>query len=121
MDRQRLQIRHRAGWHLSYYMGVAELARKVESFSHREYDTHAVKAADHIRQVRCWVNSPSSGPNESQCHCCMSSEFCMFHAVRTHFLKGRQGASMKGLCAAADVLSSCMHACMHVNEANFDS
>ena len=32
-------------------MGLAELVRKVESFSHRERDTPAVEAAEHIRQV----------------------------------------------------------------------
>ncbi len=50
---QRYHVRQRAGWHLSYYMGVPELARKVESFSHREYDTPEIKAAEHIRCTSC--------------------------------------------------------------------
>ena len=45
----RYHVRKGAGWHLSYYMGLPDLARKLESFSHSEYDSAEFKAADHIR------------------------------------------------------------------------
>lgn len=41
-------MRKDGGWHLSYYMGLADLARKLESFSHSEYDAPEFKAADHV-------------------------------------------------------------------------
>ena len=58
---QRYHVRKEAGWHLSYYMGLPDLARKLESFSHSEYDAAEFKAMDHIRytlpasHVLSWV------------------------------------------------------------------
>ncbi|CAL8462147.1 g1678 [Coccomyxa elongata] len=50
-ENSRYHLRRSAGWHLSYYMGISELARKIESFSHKELNLPEYKAADHI--VKC--------------------------------------------------------------------
>lgn len=49
-ENSRYHLRREAGWHLSYYMSIADLARKIESFSHKELDLPEFKAADHIRE-----------------------------------------------------------------------
>lgn len=48
LENTRFHLRKDAGWHLSYYMSIADLARKIESFSHRELNLPEFKAADHI-------------------------------------------------------------------------
>ena len=50
-ENSRYHLRRSAGWHLSYYMSISELARKIESFSHKELNLPEYKAADHI--VEC--------------------------------------------------------------------
>ena len=47
-ENTRYHLRQSAGWHLSYYMGISELARKIESFSHKELNLPEYKAEDHI-------------------------------------------------------------------------
>ena len=39
-----------AGWHLSYFTSVAAIARKVESFSHSEFNLPQFKQAAHIQR-----------------------------------------------------------------------
>lgn len=43
-------LRQDAGWHLNYYMPIADLARKIESFSHKEYDLPEFKGQEHIAE-----------------------------------------------------------------------
>lgn len=38
----------RCGWHFSYCMSLAEIQRKLESFSHTEYNTEEYKSEAHI-------------------------------------------------------------------------
>lgn len=38
------------GWHLSYFMNPKEIAHKIESFSHTEYDTEEIKDLDRIKK-----------------------------------------------------------------------
>ena len=50
LENSRYHLRHDAGWHLSYYMSIADLARKIESFSHKELNLPEFKAAEHIAE-----------------------------------------------------------------------
>lgn len=38
------------GWHCSYFLSVADLRRKLESFPHRELDTPAINNEAHLRR-----------------------------------------------------------------------
>lgn len=39
-----------AGWHCSYFMDIADIQRKVKSFSHREYDDEQWTDVQHIKE-----------------------------------------------------------------------
>ncbi len=38
------------GWHLSYFMSLDEIIRKINSFSHIEYNTDEMKNKEHIKE-----------------------------------------------------------------------
>ena len=38
-----------AGWHFSYFQSIPDLIRKVESFSHSEYNKEEIKDKDYIK------------------------------------------------------------------------
>lgn len=50
-DFPRQRFMQDAGWHCSYFMGAEDLRRKIQSFSHREFDLPAYKSDGHL--VRC--------------------------------------------------------------------
>lgn len=39
-----------AGWHLSYFESAENIRRKIESFSHQEFNDESFKAVDHLRE-----------------------------------------------------------------------
>lgn len=38
------------GWHLSYFLSIDDIVRKIESTSHREYDLLEYKSKEHIQE-----------------------------------------------------------------------
>jgi hypothetical protein len=38
------------GWHLSYFLSSKDIARKIESFPHREFDHEQFKVGDHVKR-----------------------------------------------------------------------
>ena len=40
-----------AGWHLTYFMSVDEIIKKVESFSHQEYNTKEILNPERLREL----------------------------------------------------------------------
>lgn len=49
VHRPNLILRH-AGWHFSYFMEIADIQRKVRSFSHQEYNSEQWTQEDHIKE-----------------------------------------------------------------------
>lgn len=43
-------MRDNGGWHFSYFMSAADIARKLNSFGHSEYDKDQYKDTDHLRK-----------------------------------------------------------------------
>jgi beta-1,4-mannosyl-glycoprotein beta-1,4-N-acetylglucosaminyltransferase len=39
-----------AGWHFSYFMEIADIQRKIQSFSHKEYNDPQWTSVDHIKE-----------------------------------------------------------------------
>lgn len=44
------RIRQDGGWHFSYYMSAADIARKLSAFGHTEYDTPQYTDSEHLRK-----------------------------------------------------------------------
>lgn len=47
-NERKVQVMQNAGWHCSYFLDVANLQRKLESFAHRECDTSMHKTKKHL-------------------------------------------------------------------------
>jgi len=43
-------VRQDGGWHFSYFMSAADIARKLNAFGHTEYNTDQYKDQDHLRK-----------------------------------------------------------------------
>ena len=43
-------MRDNGGWHFSYFMSAADIARKLNSFGHSEYNKDQYKNTDHLRK-----------------------------------------------------------------------
>jgi len=43
-------VRQDGGWHFSYFMSAADIARKLNAFGHTEYNTDQYKDLDHLRK-----------------------------------------------------------------------
>ncbi|CAK0732436.1 hypothetical protein CVIRNUC_000131 [Coccomyxa viridis] len=44
------RVKQNAGWHLSYYMSVSDIARKLGSFGHTEYDEDQYRDPKHVKK-----------------------------------------------------------------------
>jgi hypothetical protein len=64
----RTRVLQNGGWHCSYFMDVDELKRKLQSFAHRECDTHETRDEAHVREcIQTGKDLFGRGENEKHC------------------------------------------------------